>query len=170
VVLRTGTTWERVPEQVAVQVDADFTCRGREATFTWLERDTIRQARCTPAGCKTETSDPLALPWDSGRTNRVSDLDGKAILVGIGMTAGPVTAGSVKTVRMRVAEASEIARAPDIVLLGDPAHDGVDITDVHVYVRRSAALILVTSTEREPYRAIAVSPNGAFEALRVQKL
>jgi len=170
VALRTGTTWERVPEEVAVQADADFTCRGREATFTWLERDTIHQARCTPAGCKTEASDPLALPWDSGRPHRVSDLDGKAILVGIGMTAGPIAAGSVKTVRMRVAEVSEIAKAPDIVLLGDPAHDGVDVTDVHLYVRRAAALVLVTSSEREPFRAIAVAPSGAFEPLRVQKL
>ncbi len=170
VAFRTGTSWERVPSEVAVQVDADLTCRGREATFTWLENDTIHQSRCTPAGCKMEVSDPLLLPWDSGRANRVSDVGGKAILVGIGMTAGPVSAGSVKTVRMRVAEASEIARAPDVVVLGDPAHDGVDVTDVHVYVRQSAALILVTSSEREPYRAIAVAPSGQFEALRVQKL
>jgi hypothetical protein len=170
VAFRTGSIWERVPDEIAVQVDADFTCRGREATFTWLERDTIRQARCTPAGCVHEASDPLALPWDSGRPNRVSDVDGRAILVGIGMTAGPVAAGSVKTVRMRVAPASEIARAPDIVLLGDTAHDGVDVTDVHVYVRRAAALVLVTGSEREPYRAIAVASSGAFEGLRVEKL
>jgi hypothetical protein len=170
VALRTGATWERVPEQIAVQVDGDFTCRGREATFTWLERDTVHQARCTPAGCKTQASDPLVLPWDSGRPNRVSDVDGKAILVGIGMTAGPVAAASVKTVRMRVAPVSEIASAPDVVVLGDPAHDGVDVTDVHVYVRRGAALVLVSSTEREPFRAIAVAASGAFEGLRVQKL
>jgi hypothetical protein len=170
IALRTGSSWERVPEEVAVQVDADFTCRGREATFTWLERDTIHQARCTPAGCVREVSDPLALPWDSGRPNRVTDIDGKAMLVGIGMTAGPVAASSVKTVRMRVAPVAEIAQAPDIVLIGDPAHDGVDVSDVHVYVRRGGALVLITSNEREPYRAIAVAANGAFDPLRVEKL
>jgi hypothetical protein len=177
VAIRTGDTWERVPDDVAIASDADFTCRGREATFTALDKDVIRQARCTTAGCTEEVSEPLALPWDSGRPNRVSDLDGKAILVGIGMTGGPVVAGSVKTLRMRVAPVREIAHAPDTVLFGDAGHEGVDLTDVRVYVRRGAALLLVTSDGGEPhetspgaYRAITVSSTGAFEPLQVPKL
>lgn len=165
-----GGGWERVPKEVAIQADADFTCRGSEATFTWLDRDVIRQARCTKAGCREEASGTLALLWDSGRANRVSDLDGKAILVGLGMTAGPVVAGSVRTVRMRVAPVREMAHAPDIVVLGDAAHEGVGETDVHVYVRRGAALVLVTSDEPEPFRAVTVASTGAFEPLRVPKL
>ncbi len=170
VAIRTGEKWARAPKEVAIQVDSTFTCREGEATFTSLDRGTIRQARCTAAGCTVSASEPFSLPWDSGRPNRVSDLDGKPILVGIGMTAGPVVAGSVTTVRMRVAEVGEIARAPDVVLLGDAAHEGVDATDVHVYVRRGAALVLVTTKEREPFRAIAVAPTGKFDAVRVEKL
>jgi hypothetical protein len=37
-------------------------------------------------------------------------------------------------------------------------------------VRRGAALVLLTSTEREPYRAIAVAASGAFAPLHVEKL
>jgi hypothetical protein len=162
--------WERVPKEVAVQADAEFSCRRNEATFTWLDRDIVRQSRCTPGGCNQEASEPLALLWDSGRVNRVADLDGKAILVGLGMTAGPVVAGSVETVRMRVGPVRQLARAPDIVLLGDAAHEGVNASDVHVYVRRGAALVLVTSDEPEPFRAVTVSSTGAFEPLRVPKL
>jgi hypothetical protein len=170
VAVHTGATWERAPKEVAIPADADFTCRGREATFTALDRDVIRQARCTPEGCTDEVSDPLALPWESGRPSRVSDVDGKAILVGIGMTGGPVVAGSVRTVRMRMGSVREMARAPDVVLLGDAAHEGVDVTDVRVYVRRGAALVLLTTDGPEPFRAVTVSKDGAFEALRVTKL
>jgi hypothetical protein len=170
VAIRTGGTWERAPEPVAIQVDAAFTCRDEEATFTSLDRDTIRQARCTAKGCAVEASDPFSLPWDSGRPNRVSDVDGIPILVGIGMTPGPVIAGSVTTVRMRLAELDKIARAPDVVLLGDAAHDGVDVTDIHLYVRRGAALVLVTTEDRAPFRAIAVAPTGKFDPVRVEKL
>jgi hypothetical protein len=170
VAIRTGETWERAPKQVAVQADSAFTCRDKEATFTALDRDTIRQARCTVKGCVVEASEPFSLPWNSGRPSRVSDLDGKPILVGIGMTAGPVIAGSVTTVRMRLADVVDIAHAPDVVLLGDAAHDGVDVTDIHLYVRRGAALVLVTTKDREPFRAIAVAPTGKFDSLRVEKL
>jgi hypothetical protein len=170
VAIRTGEVWERAPKEVAIQVDATFTCRGKEGTFTSFDRGMIRQARCTAAGCAVAASEPFSLPWDSGRPNRVADVDGKTIVVGIGMTAGPVIAGSVTTVRMRLAEVSEIAHAPDVVLLGDVAHEGVDATDAHVYVRRGAALVLVTTKDREPYRAIAVAPTGTFEPLRVEKL
>jgi hypothetical protein len=170
VAIRTGERWERAPKEVAIQVDATFTCREKEATFTSLDRGMIRQARCTVAGCAVSASEPFSLPWDSGRPNRVSDVDGKSILVGIGMTAGPVVAGSVTTVRMRMADVGEIARAPDVVLLGDAAHEGVDATDVHVYVRRGAALVLVTTKDREPFRAIAVAPTGKFDPVRVEKL
>jgi hypothetical protein len=121
-------------------------------------------------GCVVEASEPFSLPWNSGRPSRVSDLDGKPILVGIGMTAGPVIAGSVTTVRMRLADVVDIAHAPDVVLLGDAAHDGVDVTDIHLYVRRGAALVLVTTKDREPFRAIAVAPTGKFDSLRVEKL
>jgi hypothetical protein len=170
VAIHTGSSWERVPKEVAIQTDADFTCRGREGTFTSLDRDVIRQARCTPEGCSEEVSQPLHLAWDSGRANRASDVDGKAILVGIGMTGGPVVAGSVKTVRMRIGPVLKLASTPDTVLLGDTAHEGVDVTDVHVYVRRGAALVLVTSEGKEPFRAITVSNSGAFDPLRVPKL
>jgi hypothetical protein len=162
VAIRTGDAWERAPKEI--------TCRAKEATFTALDRNVIRQARCTPEGCAESASDPLVLPWDSGRPNRVSDVDGSAILVGIGMTAGPVVAGSVKTVRMRLAKVEEMARAHDTVLLGDLAHEGVDVTDVRVYVRRGAALLLVTSEGKEPFRAMTVSKAGAFEPLHVTKL
>ena len=165
-----GREWERVPKEVSIWADAEFTCRGREATFTWLDRDIIRQARCVPGGCNEEASGQLELPWDSGRVNRVSDVDGKALLVGLGMTAGPVVAGSVKTVRVRVGPIREMRDAPDIVVLGDAAHEGVDATDVHVYVRRGAALVLVTSDEQQPFRALTVSSSGVFESLRVPKL
>jgi hypothetical protein len=170
VAIRTGETWGRAPKEVSIQVDAAFTCRASEATFTALDRDTVRQARCTEAGCTVSASEPFSLPWDSGRLNRVSDVDGKSILVGIGMTAGPLVAGSVTTVRMRLADVGEIARAPDVVLMGDAAHEGVDATDVHLYVRRGAALVLVTTKDREPFRAIAVAPTGKFDPLRVEKL
>jgi hypothetical protein len=170
VAIHTGEAWERVPGEVAIAADADFSCRGREATFTALDKDVIRQARCTPAGCSEESSEPLALPWDSGRPNRVSDVDGKAILVGIGMTGGPLVAGSVKTLRMRVGPVREMAHAKDVVLLGDVAHEGVDLTDVRVYTRRGAALLLVTQDGPEPFRAITVSKTGDFEALHVSKL
>jgi hypothetical protein len=170
VAIHTGDAWERAPKQVSIVPDADFTCRAREATFTALERNVIHQARCTPEGCHEEVAQPLELPWDSGRPIRVSDVDGRVILVGIGMTGGPVVAGSVKTVRMRLAPLQEIASAPDTVLLGDPTHEGVDVTAVNVYVRRGAALLLVTSEGPEPFRAIAVSGSGAFDALHVTKL
>jgi len=162
--------WERVPKEAAILADSEFTCQGREATFTWLDRDVVRQARSRSEGWSAAASEPLRLPWDSGRMNRVSDLDGKVVLVGLGMTAGPVVAGSVKTVRMRVAPVGEVAQAPDVVLLGDTVHEGVDATDVHVYVRRGAALVLVTSDEKEPFRALTVTSSGTFEPLRVPKL
>ena len=67
----------------------------------------------------------------------------------------------------------EIAHAPDTVLLGDVAHEGVDLTDVRVYVRRGAALLLVTSEGAEPheaspgaYRAITVSSTGPAASAR----
>jgi hypothetical protein len=170
VAIRTGETWQRAPKEVAIQVDATFTCRDKEGTFTSFDRGTLRQARCTVAGCAVAASEPFSLPWDSGRPNRVSDVDGKAMLVGIGMTAGPLIAGSVTTVRMRLADVGEISRAPDVVLLGDATHEGVDATDVHLYVRQGGALVLVTSKDREPFRAIAVAPTGKFDALRVEKL
>lgn len=170
VAIRTGDTWERAPKEIAIEPEADFTCRGREATFTALDHNVVRQARCTPGGCVESASQPLDLPWDSGRPNRVTDLDGNALLVGIGMTAGPIVAGSVKTVRMRLSKVEEIAAARDTVLLGDPAHEGVDMTDVRIYVRRAAALLLVTSEGKEPFRAMTVSKTGEFAALHVTKL
>jgi hypothetical protein len=63
-----------------------------------------------------------------------------------------------------------MAHAPDRVLLGDVAHEGIDLTDVRIYVRRGAALALVTADGPEPFRAFTVSKSGAFEALRVPKL
>jgi hypothetical protein len=97
------------------------------------------------------------------------DLDGLVLLVGIGMSGGPISAASVKTVRMRLAPLHDVARAPDVVLLGDPAHNGVDAAGARAFVRLGAAIVVVSSLDDAPHRAIRVDRSGKFEAVRVER-
>jgi len=154
--------WRRTPGRAAVDVGATFTCDGHSGTWAWLDRHVLTEAACNADRCETRTSGPITLSWDVGGSLFVADLGGRALVLGLGTTPGPLTGKSVTSVRMRMAPLSAIAAAPDVVLFSDQAHDGAPVVDVAVYVRDMAAIVLLTGDPPLPYRAIRVDALGDF--------
>jgi hypothetical protein len=162
-----GGSWRRTPGSVAVDVDATFTCAGHEGTWTWFDKRVVTQVRCNADRCETRRSAALVLPWDVGGPIHTADLAGQTMIVGLGVTPSPFLGKSVSSVRMRLAPLGAIGEAPDMVLFGDEAHGGATVTDVDLFVRDGAAIVLLTSEGELPYRAIRIDPSGAFEPVKI---
>ena len=56
------------------------TCRGREATLTWQKRAAVLQLRCSPKGCKADSSGPISYSGKS-KDALAADVDGKVMLI-----------------------------------------------------------------------------------------
>ncbi len=155
-------TWRRTPGRAVVDVGATLTCEGHAGTWTWFDRRAVTQVRCNADRCETHASERMTLPWDVGGPLFSADLGGRALVLGLGSTPGPLTGKTVTSVRMRMAPLAAIPYASDVVLFGDQAHDGAAVTNVTVYVRDGAALVLLRSDQLLPYRAIRLDALGNF--------
>ncbi len=159
-----GVSWASAPGDVSWG-NSVLTCRGREGTLTWRAAEEVRQLRCTPQGCQAAGSGKLELPGNSLDVD-ASDLDGKVILTRVVKAATPLS-GTTLSLRMRLAPIAEVARAPDVVLLGDEKHAGMALNgSVDVYVRRNAAAVLVR--DDKVLRGIRVSADGKFDGLKLE--
>jgi hypothetical protein len=107
----------------------------------------------------------VTLTWDVGAPLYAADLGGRALLIGLGSTPGPLTGRSVTSVRMRIAPLAAMATATDTVLFSDAAHDGAPLEAITLYVRDGVALVLLRGEGEEPYRAIRVDALGRFSAV-----
>jgi hypothetical protein len=160
--------WSPAPSGRLADNTATLTCRGREGTLTWVDRESLSQVRCDASRCSDASSGPLRNAWTHMQRLAAADLDGRALLVGIADGSGPFSASLVHSVRMRLAPADKIATSPDVVLWGDAPHEGALPTAVRLVVGQGAALVLVTTTDGAN-RAIRVDPSGAFEAVEIGK-
>ena len=164
---REGGAWQRTPGRAVVDVAATFTCEGHAGTWTWWAGQVVTQVRCNADRCETYTSDRLSLSWDVGSSLYAADLGGRALLLGIGTTPGPLLGTSVSSVRMRLAPLSALTEAEDVVLFSDAGHEGAGISQVTVYVRAGIALVLMKGDEALPYRAIRVDALGEYAPISV---
>jgi len=167
---RDGTTWQRSPGRSVVDVGATLTCEGHAGTWTWFDRHKVTQVRCNADRCETHGSERVSLSWDVGSSLYAADLGGRALVVGLGTTPGPLLGKSVASVRMRMAPLSAITKASDVVLFSDQDHDGAAVSEVTVYVRDGVALVLLLLSPREgddglPYRAIRVDGLGNYSPI-----
>jgi hypothetical protein len=166
---RSGGAWQRTPGRAEVDVGATWTCEGHAGTWTWFDRTRVTQVRCNADRCETHSSDPVALAWDVGTPLFAADLGGRALLLGLGTTPGPLLGKSVASVRMRMAPLAAIAKAEDVVLFSDQAHDGAAVSSVSVFVRDEVALalLLLDGDEPLPLRAIRLDALGDFHPVIV---
>jgi len=162
---RTAGDWKRTPGRFAVDVGATFTCQGHAGVWTWFDRKVVSQVRCNADRCEPRASDRMTLAWDVGGPLYAADLGGRALVLGLGTTPGPVTGKSVASVRMRMAPLSAIATASDVVLFSDAAHDGASVSNVAVFVRDGVALVLLRGDPPLSYRAIRLDALGRFEPI-----
>jgi hypothetical protein len=160
---REASAWTRTPGRARVDVGATFTCAGHSGTWAWFDRHVVTEASCNADRCETHVSSPIVLPWDVGGALYTADLGGRALLLGLGTTPGPLSGKSVTSVRMRMAPLLAIGDAPDTVLFSDQAHDGAPVSDVAVYIRNGVALLLLTGDGPFPFRAIRLDDLGNFE-------
>jgi hypothetical protein len=159
---REDGTWRRTPGRAVVDVGATLTCEGHAGTWSWFDRRVVTQVRCNADRCETHASERMTLPWDVGGPLYAADLGGRALVLGLGATPGPLTGKTVASVRMRMAPLAAISHAADVVLFADQAHDGAVVADVTVYVRDGAALVLLRGDDPLPYRAVRVDGLGNF--------
>ena len=164
---REGGAWQRTPGRATVDVAATFTCEGHAGTWTWWAGQLVTQVRCNADRCETFTSDRLSLSWDVGTSLFAADLGGRALLLGLGTTPGPLLGTSVTSVRMRLAPLSALTGAEDVVLFSDAGHDGAAISQVTVYIRAGVALVLMKGDDALPYRAIRVDGLGDYAPISV---
>lgn len=154
--------WKRTPGRAVVDVAATLTCQGHAGTWTWFDRHVVTQVRCNADRCETQASERMTLPWDVGGALYAADLGGRALVLGLGTTPGPLTGRSVASVRMRMAPLAALASAADVVLFSDAAHDGAPVADVAVFARDGVALILLAGDDPLPYRVIRLDALGNF--------
>ncbi len=166
---REGGEWQRTPGRAVVDVGATLTCEGHAGTWTWFEDHVVTEVRCNADRCETHASDRLSLSWDVGGPLFAADLGGRALLLGLGTTPGPLTGTSVASVRMRMAPLAAITRASDEVLFSDQAHEGAPVSNVNVYVRDGVAvvLLLLQTDDPLPFRAFRVDALGEFAPIIV---
>jgi hypothetical protein len=98
-------------------------CRPGAVSFTWFHDGGVSQLTCTPKGCGREDSKPLGL---RGKVDKlaIADLDGTVVLASVRSTTTPLMSVT-RALLLRTGSVSEIALAPERVVIGDEHHDGV---------------------------------------------
>ncbi len=136
----------------------DLSCRGREATLTWLEASEeggdsrrVVQVRCTPEGCdRAEAPATFA-----GADPLVADLAGKVLLVWAAQDG----------TRARLAPLVELATAPDLGELPEPAASPVLAR--RLFVRRGVAVLVYRT--RDGLFGLRIDAGGRVEPLAVRE-
>lgn len=155
-------------------VGGTLSCRKAEASITRVApsssdsalEGTISHARCTPAACQSET---LKLEqFLKGELNlapkvllAAGDLDGKLLVVW--------GAAEVGGLRMRLAPADKIAKAPDIILYDDLVKQGQiqktsTLSDARLFTRERFAILLLTTTSGT--FALRIEPDGKYAPVK----
>lgn len=154
-----------------------LSCHGSEAVVTRLEpagegrawKTSVTQCLCNSAGCRdarVSMEKVLKDRYDfAPRDMRVDavDLDGKLLLVWV--------AGDRGGVRMRLAKADEIERAPDVILFDDMVKDGVvgklsTIFDLRLFSRDGFAILLLNTVAG--VHALRIDPGGKVTPVTVK--
>jgi len=151
-------------------VGGTLSCRKTEATITRIDpgssdtplETSVTQHRCTPAACQSQslTMKKLLATAQGLAPSAViaaTGLDGKMLVLW--------GAGSRGGVRMRLAPASRIAKATDVVVFDDLVKDGKvqptsSLFDARLIARETFAIALL-STSAGLY-AIRIAPDGTF--------
>lgn len=166
----------RWTKPVAVpSVGGTLSCRKTEATITRIDsgqadtpqQTSITQHRCSPAKCQTQARTMKELL--AGEEGLVPS----AILAAAGLDGQLLVlwgAGSRGGVRMRLAPASRIAQAPDVVLFDDLVDDGElqgtsTLFDARIYAREGFAIALLST--KGGLFALRIAPDGTFEPAEV---
>lgn len=153
----TDDGWSEPDAREAGIYEYEMTCRGSEATLTWIEpgeeSDTrqVMQIRCRPGACEKTVgragfagSDPVAV-----------DLAGRVLLV---WAEGGRT-------HARLAPLVELDRAADLPPLPQPASP---VLSRHLYVRGGTA-VLVYRTRGEGLVAVRIDARGEAQPLPVRE-
>lgn len=135
---------------------------------TW--KTDIRQALCTSAGCRTDVvrmEKLLHQRFEFGPKDNHVDavaLDGKLLVVW--------QAGDRGGVRMRLAPASEIANAPDLVIFDDMLKDGhaqqlSTLFDLKLLSREGFAVLLLGTVTG--VHALRIEPDGKIAPMKITR-
>jgi hypothetical protein len=130
----------------------------------------VRQVRCTSAGCRTDVIRMQQLLHDrlefAPRDNHVDavDLDGKMLVVW--------AAGERGGVRMRLAPAEAIAKAADTILYDDLMKDGrvtnlSTFFDLKLFSREGFAVLLLSTVTG--VHALRIDPDGKVTPMKVSR-
>ncbi len=141
-----------------------LSCSKSTAAITRVEpaassfKTTFRQVRCTSAGCRTDAVQMEQLLHrrvefapKEGHANAV-DLDGKLLIVW--------AAGERGGIRMRLAPAETISRAPDVILYDDLIKDG--------HVQPLSTLFDLKLFSREGFAVLLLGTVTGVHALRIE--
>lgn len=135
---------------------------------TW--KTNIRQVLCTSAGCRTDVvrmEQLLHQRFEFGPKDNHVDavaLDGKMLVVW--------QAGDRGGVRMRLAPASEIANAPDLVIFDDMLKDGhpqplSTLFDLKLLSREGFAVLLLGTVTG--VHALRIEPDGKIAPMKISR-
>lgn len=144
--------------------------RVEPAGATTSHQTSVRQVRCTSAGCRTEVIRMAQLLHNriefAPRDNRVDavDLDGQLLVVW--------AAGERGGVRMKLGPAETLSRAPDVILYDDMLKDGKvgnlsSFFDVKLFSREGFAVVLLSTVTG--VHALRVDPDGKVTPMKVVK-
>jgi hypothetical protein len=156
-----------------------LSCSKSSATLTRVEpagdnnahMTSIRQVRCSSAGCRTEVVRMQALLKNrlefaprEGRMVDAADLDGKVVIAW--------AAGERGGVRLRVAPIESIAKAPDVVLFDDMMKDGhagnlSTLFDLKLFSREGFAVLLLSTVTG--VHALRIDADGKITPMTIVK-
>lgn len=155
-----------------------LSCSKTSAAITRVEpagvetahQSSVRQVRCTSAGCRTDVVRMQQLLHNrlefAPRDNHLDavDLDGQMLLVW--------AAGERGGIRMRLAPAEAIAKAPDVILYDDLMKDGhvgnlSTFFDLKLLSREGFAVLLLSTVTG--VHALRIDPGGKVTPMKVSK-
>jgi hypothetical protein len=147
-------------EQVTLQTTTDIygpelTCRGETATITWLLTEptgiAIHQRLCDLRECRRAV---VSLPF-RGSDPYVGRIGENTLLT---------WKSPLGDTRIRIAPLADLPNAPDVVVLDDGAHGGLDVLSRRIFFRGDHALLVLRA--RAGGHVIRIGADGSYTAVR----